>query len=73
MKNITIRESKSKRLERLEKQKLTLTHRNRLNAAKLLTSAESEAFAFASSSEAITVNSKNGCPGVNTRSNYNNV
>lgn len=71
MKNITIRESKSKRLERLEKQKLTLTHRNRLNAAKLLTSAESEA--FASSSEAITVNSKNGCPGVNIRSNYNNV
>lgn len=48
----------------MEKQKLTLMQRNKLNAAKLLTSVESEAFAFDSSSEAITVNSKNGCPGV---------
>lgn len=67
MKNITRRELESKK--QLEKQKLNLMQRNGLNAAKLLTSAESVAFAFDSSSEANAVNGKIGCPGVNSRSN----
>lgn len=58
--------------------KLTFMHRNSFKASKLLTTTESEP--FASSSEAITVISKNSCPALNRRShliqcieNYINV